>query len=110
MAYSINLFYLVQYLVLYVDFKYFAAVDVFAKSELLNAVVLSPAEAPTYQPDVALNVTLDKREQEVNAPYPILVTLSGIVMLAKFEHQVNAKFPILVTLFPIVILVKFEQL
>ena len=42
MAFRINLFYLDQYLLLYVDFKYVAAVDVFAKSELLNAVFLVP--------------------------------------------------------------------
>ena len=52
---------------------------------------------------------LVKLVQPENAPFPILVTLSGIVMLVKLVQPENAKLPILVTLFGIVMLVKPVQ-
>jgi hypothetical protein len=43
-----------------------------------------------------------KDEQSINAPYPILVTLSGIATEVKEEQPLNALNPILVTLSAIV--------
>ena len=45
-----------------------------------------------------------------NALCPMLVTLSGIVMLARLLQLENASSPMLVTLFGIVILVRILQL
>ena len=43
-----------------------------------------------------------KDEQSINAPYPILVTLSGIATEVKEEQPEKALLPILVTLSAIV--------
>ena len=48
-------------------------------------------------------------EQPSNAEEPILVTLSGIVMLVRLEQYRNAEEPMLVTLSGIVMLVRLEQ-
>ena len=48
--------------------------------------------------------------QYLNASSPILVTLSGIVMLVRLSQPKNASLPILVTLSGIVMLVRLEQL
>ena len=53
---------------------------------------------------------LVKPPQPSNAASPIVVTLSGIVMLVKLSHQANAYSPMLVTLSGIVMLVKPVQL
>ena len=45
----------------------------------------------------------------MNAPCPILVTLSGIVTEVKLKHPLKALFPILVTLLPIVTEIKLEH-
>ena len=54
-------------------------------------------------------VILVNDAQFTNAPAPILVTLSGIVILVIFLHSLNAAEPILVTVSGIVILVKDVQ-
>ena len=48
---------------------------------------------------------LDRLLQFLNAEVPILVTLSGITMLASPVHPENAEFPIVVTVLGIVMLV-----
>ena len=47
--------------------------------------------------------------QPENAEEPMLVTLSGIVILVSLVHPQNAEPPMLVTLSGIVMLVRFEQ-
>ena len=47
--------------------------------------------------------------QSANADSPILVTLSGIVILVKLLHPLNANFSILVTLLGIITLFKLTQ-
>ena len=46
--------------------------------------------------------TLSKFEQPLNAPFPILVTLSGIVTAVSPLQLENARLPMLVTLSGIV--------
>ena len=50
----------------------------------------------------ALQYTLVRLSQLSNALFPIVVTLSGIVILVRLLQSENAKFPIVVTLFGIV--------
>ena len=53
-------------------------------------------------------LTVVRAEQSQNASSPILVTLSGMVILVRKQSS-NAEFPILVTLSGMVILVRPEQ-
>ena len=48
-------------------------------------------------------------KQREKTPSPILVTLSGIVMLVRLEQPEKAPLPMLVTLSGIEILVRLEQ-
>ena len=52
---------------------------------------------------------LARLEQELNASFPILVTLSGMVMLARLVQERNAEFPILVTPSGMVMLARLLQ-
>ena len=52
------------------------------------------------------NVSLVRPMQPSNTPFPILVTLLGIVMLVRRLHSRNALSQILVTLLGIVTLVR----
>ena len=91
------------------DVKYSAAVEVFAKSTLEILVpFVAVLEDAYHQPLVFSNVTLVKL-QPLNAHLPILVTLSGMVILVKLPQPKNASSPILVTLSGIVILVKLPH-
>ena len=60
--------------------KNVAAVNLFARSEELRVV------SPAFQPVAFSNVTDVNFEQLENAPLPILVTLSGIVIDVNDEH------------------------
>lgn len=53
---------------------------------------------------------LVKELQCENAPSPMLVTLSGIVMFVSALQPINAQIPMLVTLLPIVTFVSAGQL
>ena len=66
---------------------------------------LNPAEVQL----VAVHVTEVSPEQPENAPYPMLVTLSGIVTEVSPEQPQNALSPMRVTLSGIVIEVNSEQ-
>ena len=58
-----------------------------------------------------LGMVIDSNEKHLsNTSSPIVVTLSGMVMVVKEEHSENALFPIVVTLLGIVMDVKEEQL
>ena len=52
---------------------------------------------------------IDAKPAYENAPEPMLVTLSGIVIEVKPVHHENAELPMLVTLAGIVIEVKLVQ-
>ena len=52
---------------------------------------------------------IDAKPAYENAPEPMLVTLSGIVIEVKPVHHENAEVPMLVTLAGIVIEVKLVQ-
>ena len=52
---------------------------------------------------------LARLRQSLNAWYPMLVTLFGMVMLARLVQLVNAWYPMLVTLFGIVMLARPVQ-
>ena len=56
------------------------------------------------------NFTLARLLQPENAELPMLVTLSGIVILSKLLQPENAELPMLVTLSGISILVRLLQL
>ena len=74
------------------------------------AVPLIAVELELYhQPSVVSKVALANWEQPPNAHQPMLVTLSGMVMLVKPVQPSNAQEPMLVTLFPMVTPVKPVQ-
>ena len=79
---------------------------------MLTLIALPPVyneDVVAYQPVVFLNVTLVRLLQLLKQLFPILLTLSGIVIDVKLVHLKKAESPILVTLFPMVIAVKFWQ-
>ena len=82
------------------DVRYVAAVPVFSRSTLEILVV------PEHQPLVFSKSTLVKPVQPKNALLPILVMLSGIVMLVNPSQPENVLLPMLVTPLDIVMLVK----
>ena len=82
-----------------------------------TAVSLIETEAPlvpfgiveTCQPTGFSNITFVRLLQSLNAEYPMLVTLSGIVTLVSELHPENAESPTLATLSEIVTLVSELQ-
>ena len=62
-----------------------------------------------FKEDLQLREMVFKFLQLSNADSPMLVTLSGIVMMVKLLQSLNVLFPMLVTLFGIVMLVKLLQ-
>ncbi len=59
---------------------------------------------------VAFQMTEVRPEHSLNAPSPMLVTLSGMVIEVSPEQRENAYLPMLVTLLPMVTEVSAEQL
>ena len=89
------------------DIRYVAAVEAFARFVDEMFVPLVAVELNEYhQPFGFSNVTLVKLLQSENAPEPMLVTLSGIVMLVRPVQKPNASLLMLVTLLGIVMLVR----
>ena len=67
--------------------KYFAAVEVLARSEEESVVPLvAVSEEATHHPSVDLKVTLVRLLHQWNASAPMLVTLSGITMLVRLRQ------------------------
>ena len=62
-----------------------------------------------FKEDLQLREMVVKLLQALNADSPMVVTLSGIVMLVKSQQSENAYAPMLVTLSGIVMLVKLLQ-
>ena len=77
-------------------FKYVAAVEVLARSDVESAV------PSAFQPVVFMKVTDVSPVQPLNAEPPMVVTLSGITTEVSEVHLENAPSPILVTLSGIV--------
>ena len=77
---------------MYVLFKYVAAFATSARSVAGTLVPLVALEPEAYhQPFGLSKVTLVRFVQSLNAPAPIDVTLSGMVMLERLVQPLNAK-------------------
>ena len=69
-----------------------------------------PPKSLFFKEDLQLREMVCKLVHFSNTAYPMLVTLSGIVMPVKLLHSENVYSPMLVTLSGIVMLVKLVQL
>lgn len=63
----------------------------------MSVPLVASLEVETHQPSVISNVTLVSALQPEKAYSPIIVTLSGIMMLVSKSQFLNAELPMLVT-------------